>query len=61
MHLAHFPTSLERMEPLSAELGNPDRFIFVKSNALCIIGHADEIALFQRLPCFDFDDVCEVI
>lgn len=31
----------------------------VKSNFLCNIGYADETALFQRLPRFDFDDVCE--
>lgn len=33
----------------------------VKSNFLCNIGYADETALFQRLPRFAFDDVCEVI
>lgn len=33
----------------------------VKSNFLCNIGYADETALFQRLPRFDFDDVCEVV
>ncbi|MDG1529750.1 MAG: malonic semialdehyde reductase [Paracoccaceae bacterium] len=33
----------------------------VKSNFLCNIGYADETALFQRLPRFDFDDVCNVI
>ncbi|MEL6450100.1 MAG: malonic semialdehyde reductase [Pseudomonadota bacterium] len=32
-----------------------------KSNFLCNIGYADEQALFQKLPRFDFDDVCEVI
>ncbi|MEY8099785.1 malonic semialdehyde reductase [Falsihalocynthiibacter sp. S25ZX9] len=32
-----------------------------KSNFLCNIGYADETALFQRLPRFDFDDVCEII
>lgn len=30
----------------------------LKSNFLCNIGVADETALFQRLPRFDFDDVC---
>lgn len=30
----------------------------LKSNFLCNIGYADESALFQRLPRFDFDDVC---
>ena len=30
----------------------------LKSNILCNIGVADETALFQRLPRFDFDDVC---
>ena len=29
-----------------------------KSNFLCNIGYADETGLFQRLPRFDFDDVC---
>lgn len=32
-----------------------------KSNFLCNLGYADETALFQKLPRFDFDDVCEVI
>ncbi len=32
-----------------------------KSNFLCNIGHADENALFQKLPRFGFEDVCEVI
>jgi len=30
-----------------------------KSNFLCNLGYADETALFQRLPRFEFDDVCE--
>ena len=30
----------------------------LKSNFLCNIGTADETALFQRLPRFDFGDVC---
>lgn len=30
-----------------------------KSNFLCNIGYADETGLFQRLPRFDFDDVCK--
>jgi len=29
-----------------------------KSNFLCNIGHADESALFQKLPRFSFDDAC---
>ncbi len=33
----------------------------LKSNFLCNLGYADETALFQRLPRFDFDDVCEII
>jgi 3-hydroxypropanoate dehydrogenase len=32
----------------------------LKSNFLCNLGYADETALFQRLPRFDFDDVCEI-
>ena len=31
----------------------------LKSNFLCNLGYADEKALFQRLPRFEFDDVCE--
>ena len=31
----------------------------LKSNFLCNIGYADETALFQRLPRFDFEEVCE--
>ncbi|MEN0000565.1 MAG: malonic semialdehyde reductase [Pseudomonadota bacterium] len=30
----------------------------LKSNFLINIGYADETALFQRLPRFDFDEVC---
>lgn len=33
----------------------------LKSNFLCNLGYADECALFQRLPRFDFDDVCEIL
>lgn len=33
----------------------------LKSNFLCNIGYADENALFQRLPRFEFDDVCEIL
>lgn len=32
-----------------------------KSNFLVNIGYADETALFQKLPRFDFDDICEII
>lgn len=32
-----------------------------KSNFLCNIGHADESALFQKLPRFGFDEICEII
>lgn len=32
-----------------------------KSNFLCNIGYADESALFQRLPRFEFEDVCSFI
>ena len=33
----------------------------LKSNFLCNLGYADVTALFQRLPRFEFDDVCEVV
>lgn len=33
----------------------------LKSNFLCNLGYADESALFQRLPRFSFEDVCEII
>ncbi|MEM9319458.1 MAG: malonic semialdehyde reductase [Pseudomonadota bacterium] len=33
----------------------------LRSNFLCNLGYADETALFQRLPRFDFDDVCEIL
>ncbi|MCL4115972.1 UNVERIFIED_CONTAM: hypothetical protein GTU68_013145 [Idotea baltica] len=33
----------------------------LKSNFLCNVGYGDETALFQRLPRFDFDDVCEIL
>lgn len=32
-----------------------------KSNFLCNLGYADETALFQKLPRFSFDDICEII
>ena len=32
-----------------------------KSNFLCNIGYADESALFQKLPRFEFEEVCEII
>lgn len=32
-----------------------------RSNFLCNIGYADETALFQRLPRFDFDEICELL
>ncbi|GAB5374148.1 MAG: malonic semialdehyde reductase [Acuticoccus sp.] len=32
-----------------------------KSNFLCNLGYADETALFQKLPRFSFDDVCEIM
>lgn len=30
----------------------------LRSNFLCNVGYADEVALFQKLPRFAFDDVC---
>jgi len=30
----------------------------LKSNFLCNLGHGDETALFQKLPRFEFDQVC---
>lgn len=32
-----------------------------KSNFLCNIGYADETALFERLPRFGFDEICQLI
>ena len=32
-----------------------------KSNFLCNLGYADETALFQKLPRFAFEDVCEIM
>ena len=32
-----------------------------KSNFLCNIGYADESALFQKLPRFEFDEICEIM
>lgn len=31
----------------------------LKSNFLCNIGYADESAIFQRLPRFEFEEVCQ--
>lgn len=33
----------------------------LKSNFLCNLGYADESALFQKLPRFDFEEVCSVV
>lgn len=33
----------------------------LKSNFLCNLGYADETALFQRLPRFEFNDVCSIL
>ena len=33
----------------------------IKSNFLLNIGYADEQALFQRLPRFGFDEVCQFL
>ncbi|WP_380053098.1 malonic semialdehyde reductase [Falsihalocynthiibacter sp. SS001] len=33
----------------------------LKSNFLCNLGYADESALFQKLPRFEFDKVCTVL
>ena len=33
----------------------------VKSNFLCNIGYGDETALFQKLPRFAFDQVCDTV
>lgn len=33
----------------------------IVSNFLCNLGYADESALFQRLPRFDFEDVCTLV
>jgi 3-hydroxypropanoate dehydrogenase len=33
----------------------------VKSNFLCNIGYGDTSGLFQKLPRFEFDEVCDVI
>lgn len=33
----------------------------LKSNFLCNIGYADETALFQKLPRFEFDEICSVV
>lgn len=32
-----------------------------KSNFLCNLGHADETALFHKLPRFGFDEVCKFV
>ncbi|NKB21567.1 MAG: malonic semialdehyde reductase [Alphaproteobacteria bacterium] len=33
----------------------------VKSNFLCNIGYGDTSGLFQKLPRFEFDEICDVI
>ena len=32
-----------------------------RSNFLCNIGYADETALFQKLPRFEFDEICRIM
>lgn len=32
-----------------------------KSNFLCLLGHGDPSSLWQKLPRFDFDEICEII
>ena len=32
----------------------------IKSNFICALGYGDTDKLFQRLPRFDFDEVCEI-
>ncbi len=48
------------MSGFSNEMVNREFFsgTTLKSNFLCNIGYADEAALFQRLPRFEFEDVC---
>jgi len=33
----------------------------LRSNFLCNIGYADESALFQKLPRFEFDQACSFL
>ena len=33
----------------------------IKSNFICSIGHGDPSKLFQRLPRFEFNEVCELV
>lgn len=33
----------------------------VKSNFLCNLGHGDPSKIFERLPRFDFDEVCRIM
>ena len=33
----------------------------VKSNFLCNIGYGDTSGIFQKLPRFDFNEVCDII
>jgi 3-hydroxypropanoate dehydrogenase len=32
-----------------------------KTNFLCLLGHGDASSLWQKLPRFDFDEICEII
>jgi nitroreductase len=32
----------------------------IKSNFICALGYADETGIFQRLPRFEFDEVCKI-
>jgi 3-hydroxypropanoate dehydrogenase len=34
---------------------------YVKSNFICGLGKGDPDSIFERLPRFDFDDICEVL
>ena len=51
------------MSGFSNEIVDQDFFAesSLKSTFLCNLGYADESALFQKLPRFEFDDVCSFI
>ena len=33
----------------------------VKSNFLCCLGYGDESGLFEKLPRFEFDEICDIV
>ena len=51
------------LAPLSIKLFVilPSKSLTVKSNFLCNLGYGDETKLLDRLPRFEFSEVCKIL